>query len=173
VTLSATLDLFHVNGAIGVFVFSDQKSIVELNFSYPLGSCTILQLKTAGLLPADAFGDTAWADSLAVLEQVVLHLDTAADKVTLTTDDGAAWSILGLPSVALGAVKPQLEVYAPLNTRLKRYVPRVMTEIDLGSAGKIPVYVQLPATRRGKWDSRRPGMRATSRASTRCSEGVI
>jgi len=145
VTLRATLDLFHVTGAVGTFVFTEQRSILQLELRYPLGRSTVSQLKTAGLLPADAYGDTHWVDSLAAFEGLELVLTTATWKVMLRSSaDTPAWSILGLPAVTPGTIRPQLEVYAPLNERSKRYVPRVTTTLKPGSAGAIPVYLQLP-----------------------------
>ena len=146
VTLSATLDLFHVTGATGTFVFTDQKAIIQLNMSYPLGTCTIAQLKTAALLPEDTFGETAWADTLAALDGTVLELDTALRRLTVTSaTDSPTWSVLGLPNVSLGSVRPELQVIAPLPDTEKQFIPRVLTELDLGLSEKLPVYLQLPA----------------------------
>lgn len=150
VTLRATLatpGLFHAPDATGEFIFTDKQAIIELKLRYPLDRCSIAQLKTAGLLPADAFG-TNWAAGLAELDNLTLELDTAAYRVKVASPDtaaGPAWSILGLQSVTTDDIQPQLEIYAPRNARAKRYVPRVAARLNLGSATPLSVYLQLPA----------------------------
>ena len=147
VTLSATLNLFHVTGATATFVFTDPNASIQLSLNYPLGNCTVAQLQTAGLLPSNAFDSTNWAQGLAALTNTVLQLDTTQRQVTITSaDDSPAWSILGIANVSLGTVRPQLQVIAPMpvDGTENKYIPRLLTQIDLGATQKLPVYLQLP-----------------------------
>ncbi len=65
VTLQARIDLFHVVGGAGTFIFTEEGSMIELKLSFPLGTCTIAQLRAANLLPGDVFAEMGWADGLA------------------------------------------------------------------------------------------------------------
>jgi len=146
VTLQAKVDLFHVADKFGIFVFTEHRGSLELDMSYPLGTCTISQLKESDLLPGDSFSESNWAVHLAALNGLILKLSTARRRVTVISEEvGPTWSVLGIPGVSLLPVKPELQILAPLPNLEKEFIPRVLTEIDLGSSRNLSIFLQFPA----------------------------